>query len=453
MLEHELHIFRNIVKGMTEGIISLSMNGRVTTVNPAVLEILNKTEEELIGKPFASLFFDDQRNDAFNQAVLDAIYEDATAHNATVDFFEGEIAKKLFMNTSFIKNGDEKIGVAVVLNDITKLVELQDAVRAMEQIQALNNELQKRNAFIKKTFGRYLSDDIVNTILEEKDGLVIGGKKQEVTIMFTDIRGFTAISESMKPDDLIKMLNHYLGDMITIVQKHRGTILEFIGDAIVVVFGAPLQSETRDLDAVNCAIEMQCAMAQVNEYNASKDYPDIEMGIGIHTGEAILGNIGSEQKAKYDIIGKNVNLASRIETYTVGGQILISPITRERVGEQLITTGELEILPKGLATPITIYDVGACGEYKMPDKTQHFVELETPMAIEVQIIEGKFASEEKLACEIYSVSEKQAQMRTPIALEKNKNIKFRVGEDEVYAKVYVPGETQVTIHLTKGKIN
>lgn len=451
MSDNELHIYRNIIGGMSEGVLSITMTGKITTVNQAALNILGIKESDAIGKAFAALFFGYSENDAFNQTVLDAIYENSTSHNSTVDYFDGILLKKLFVSTSFIWNGDEKVGVVAVFNDITQLVSLQNAVLAMEQIKSLNSELEKRNKFIKKTFGRYLSDDIVNTILEEKDGLSIGGKKQCVTIMFTDIRGFTAISEAMHPYDLIEMLNHYLGEMITIIQARKGTILEFIGDAIVVVFGAPLESESRDFDAVCCAVEMQRQMETVNEFNRSKGYPDIEMGIGIHTGEAVLGNIGSEQKTKYDIIGKNVNLASRIETYTVGGQILISDETRKEVLDSVKIDGELQITPKGVFTPITIYNVTGCAEISLPDNIQEFESLKPCIDIGVQILEGKFANEKVIPCSVTALSRKQAKITSSFDFAVSTNIKFLYAGEEIFAKVIDPGKNAI-IHFTKGKL-
>jgi len=452
MSDQNTIIHQNIIRDMSEGVLSLTLSGKITTVNKAALSILEMSEEEIVGKAFASVFFEHSENDAFNQTVLDAIYEDSTVHNSTVDYYNGNLTKKLFVSTSFIKNGDEKIGVAAVLNDITELCELQNAVLAMEKIKSLNSELEKRNEFIQKIFGRYLSDEIVNKLLDSRDGLVIGGEKRTVTIMFTDIRGFTSLSESMLPYDLIKMLNNYLEEMILIVQKHKGTILEFIGDAIVAVFGAPLESDSGDLDAVSCAIEMQCAMEKVNVYNTSNGFPDMEMGIGIHTGEAVLGNIGSEKKAKYDIIGKNVNLASRIETYTVGGQILVSQVVKDNLGSALKLRGELEILPKGVSAAIKIYDVSACEKYKMPDNTQHFVSLERLVDIQLQIIDGKFASTEKIAARIIEKSEKQIKIISDTQFKKSMNVKFLIDSDEVFAKVVSQDEHFCVLHLTKGVV-
>ncbi len=449
MSEKELLIYKMIVRDMKEGVLTIGMNGRITSINPAAQEIL-ALDESIIGQTFAAAFFSDSDNDAFNQAILDAIYQDTVTHNEVVDYTTDGRVRQLFMSTSYLKDGDTKIGVTAVFNDITELAELRNAVKAMEKIKALNAELEKRNEFIKKTFGRYLSDDIVNTILETEEGMVIGGKKQVVTVMFTDLRGFTAMSERMEPHDLIAMLNAYLARMIEIILRHRGTILEFIGDAIVVVFGAPLESNTRDFDAVSCAIAMQNDMENVNAFNAKHGYPPLEMGIGIHTGEVVLGNIGSDKKTKYDIIGKNVNLASRIETYTVGGQVLVSPVVRENLAEKIKTGAETEIMPKGVKTPITIYEVLALDGQEMPSKEQHFAYLSSPLTITYYLLEGKHAGKEGFAGTIFEVSEKECTLSAENLPEKGTTLRFLVGKDELYAKVTGKRNDCALLHLTAG---
>lgn len=444
MSNNEIFIYRNIVSDMAEGVITIGMDGQITSINPACEKILD-LPEQVVGIAFAVKFFKYIENDQFNQAILDAIYENKIAHNNIVDFFTGTQIKKLMITTSYLKNEEEKIGVIGVISDLTELFELKDALVAMEKIKALNAQLEVRNEFIYKTFGRYLSEDIVKSILDTDGGLQIGGKKQEVTIMFSDLRGFTAISEIMGPTDLIAMLNHYLAEMIEIINKYKGTILEFIGDAIVVVFSAPIYDERAGENAVNCAVAMQNQMEKVNAYNIEKKFPKIEMGIGIHTGDVILGNIGSEKKTKYDIIGKNVNLASRIETFTVGGQVLISEQTKACATGVKIK-GTKEILPKGVSVPITIYDVASIGDNVLHVEKQIFVKLDKAIPIAISIIDGKSASKETLPANILELSAKQAIL--DINLDKNTNIKFLYDGKEVFAKFV---DTK-KIHITMGEI-
>ena len=161
--------------------------------------------------------------------------------------------------------------------------------------------------------------------------------------------------------------SRYLGEMIEIINAWQGNILEFVGDAIVVVFGAPRPNEDSARDAVACAVAMQRRMKAVNEWNEAQGYPPIAMGIGIHTGEAVLGNIGSETRTKYDMIGHNVNLASRIEGFTEGGQILVSDETLAAAGDRVAENeaGRRTVQPKGIHEDVVIHDVIGFGKMRI----------------------------------------------------------------------------------------
>lgn len=145
--------------------------------------------------------------------------------------------------------------------------------------------------------------------------------------------------------------------MADLLLSFQGTIDEFIGDAILAIFGAPVQREDDALRAVACAVEMQKAMERVNEFNRREGLPSVEMGIAIHTGEVVVGNIGSDKRAKYGVVGSPVNLTARIESYTVGGQILVSDRTRREGGGQLSVGSEVVVQMKGFENPVSAWDV------------------------------------------------------------------------------------------------
>lgn len=237
-----------------------------------------------------------------------------------------------------------------------------------EENRELKEKLAHREEFIHNTVGRYLTEEVLNWILNNKDPHAIGGERKIVTMLFCDLRNSTDMSESMHSSDFLNMLNHFLSVMISLINAWNGNILEFVGDAIVVVFGAPQPNETAARDAVACAVSMQRRMPAVNLWNAERGYPEISMGIGIHTGEAILGNIGSNIRTKYDMIGRNVNLTSRIEGFTKGGQILISPETYEAAGEGVIINPDTDmwVNPKGIQEKIHLYDVTGFGSKYIP---------------------------------------------------------------------------------------
>ena len=235
------------------------------------------------------------------------------------------------------------------------------------------------NVILKKLFpkmndttlldiGSYFTNEVLEDLLTTRDGLRIGGERKRVTILFSDLRRSTEISELLDATDFICMLNHYLEDMIEIINAWQGNILDFVGDSIVAVFGAPRPNECSARDAVACAVAMQRRMQAVNEWNLKQGYPEISMGIGIHTGEAILGNIGSETRRKYDMIGRNVNLASRIQGYTSGGQILVTTETLDEAGEKVLENkaGALVVNPKGIQDDIYLHDIVGFGEKFLP---------------------------------------------------------------------------------------
>ena len=236
-----------------------------------------------------------------------------------------------------------------------------------EENAALRETIRQRDEFIHRIFGRYLTDEVLEEILADGDGLKLGGERRVVSILFSDIRGSTQLSEQMDPVDFIRMLNHYLSEMIEIINAWQGNILEFVGDAIVVVFGAPRENGYSARDSVACAVAMQRRMGAVNAWNREQGYPEISMGIGLHTGEAILGNIGSETRMKYDMIGRNVNLASRIEGFTEGGQILVSDETLAAAGDRVAENeaGRRTVQPKGIHEDVVIHDVIGFGKMRI----------------------------------------------------------------------------------------
>ena len=265
-------------------------------------------------------------------------------------------------------------------------------------IQKQKKELELRNQFIQKTFGRYVSEEIVKQLLETPEGLQLGGEIRKVTIMMSDLRGFTAICESLPPEDVLRVINTYLEFMTPKIIKYQGTINEIIGDGMMVMFGAPVQNEDDAIRAVACAIEMQLSMVDVNNEIKSQGMPEVAMGIGIHTGEVIAGNIGSKKRTKYGVVGSNVNLTSRIESFTIGGQIFISESTAKECGDILEYYDTINISPKGSRHPITIYDVKGIGEQynlKLPNRTEMTLKcLSHPLQIKYNILVGKHASGE-----------------------------------------------------------
>ena len=171
----------------------------------------------------------------------------------------------------------------------------------------------KNKEKIKTAMGKYISEDIMRNVVKNIDELKLGGKKANVTVLFADIRGFTSMSEKLSADEVSVILNEYFTEIEPIVTKYNGVINKFIGDAVMAIFGAPIEDNNHPKNAVRCACEMLAKVDELQKKWLNEGKPKIEIGIGINTGEAFVGNIGSEKRMEYTVIGDMVNLASRIE--------------------------------------------------------------------------------------------------------------------------------------------
>ena len=218
-------------------------------------------------------------------------------------------------------------------------------------------QLERNEKFIRATFGRYLSDEIVTDILERPEGLELGGDLRRVTIMMSDIRGFTTLSEQLGPAEVVTMLNRYLGAMTDIIMAHQGTIDEFIGDAILAVFGAPQRGDDDADRAVKCALAMQAAMAGINALNEAEGLPAVKTGIALNTGDVIAGNIGSERRSKYGFVGHPMNVTSRIEDMTAGGEILVSDSTLQGLQGSFQVGASQDLKVKGIDETIVVHQI------------------------------------------------------------------------------------------------
>jgi adenylate cyclase len=290
---------------------------------------------------------------------------------------------------------------------------VQAGNKAEKNLKSTNLHLEEMTTLLKKMFGRYLSPEVMNSIIKDPSTLELGGEERQVTIMMTDLRGFTALCEQLTPDQVVQMLNSYFEIILGIIEKYHGTINEIIGDALLVIFGAPLDMEDRSHKAIACAIEMQNAMTEVNRKNRSKGLPELEMGIGLNATEVIVGNVGSSHRSKYAVVGSGVNLTSRIESYTVGGQILVSESVYQEAGQQLRIDSQRDVLPKGAKTPLKIYEVGGiAGEYNLAlesHDTQR-LELRQPIPIKYDTVQKKDTTDRSIRGFIRTLSTCDAEI-------------------------------------------
>ncbi len=218
----------------------------------------------------------------------------------------------------------------------------------------------REKMFIKDSFSKYISPKVIEELLINPQNLKLGGEKKKITILFSDIRGFTTLSESIPPDVFVPFLNSYLSLMTNIILKNNGLVDKYIGDAIMAFWGAPLRDDDQIFNALKTAEEMNLALLKFNEENIKKGLPKIEIGIGINTGEAVVGNLGSEIRFDYTAIGDSVNLASRLESLSkyYGAMIMVGEDTKKETENLDFIFRELDTVKvKGKKTGVKIFEL------------------------------------------------------------------------------------------------
>ncbi|MDM8564974.1 nitrate- and nitrite sensing domain-containing protein [Candidatus Halobeggiatoa sp. HSG11] len=326
----------------------------------------------------------------------------------------------------------------------------------LTSIRSSESLLIQRNELIRNVFGRYLSDEVVNTLLETESGLTMGGERREITILTSDLRGFTAQSNKLPSEQVIKILNFYLETVGEIIAEYNGTINEFLGDGILVFFGAPILREDDPERAIACAIAMQLAMTTVNKKLQKWGFDALEMGIGINTAEVVVGNIGSEKRTKYSAIGNGVNLAYRIESYTVGGQIFISESTLRKTSDIVKVATEKQVNPKGIKQTIKIYEVeGIEGKYNLHlhKKEVELFPLKEEVLLQYAILKDKHVGKQIFNARIVKLSSTRAviyceTIQIPKLLSNLKINFINISDEDVYAKVLSHGTEGLYIHFT-----
>ena len=246
-----------------------------------------------------------------------------------------------------------KIAVNLVMPEVFILF----AIGCAYSYRYLNEGRKKEK--IQSAMSKYLSKDVMKNVVDNIDSVKLGGKRANVTVLFADIRGFTSISERLSAEEVTKILNEYFTAIVPIIEKHNGILNKFMGDAVLAVFGEPIKNEHHALDAILCADAMLKKVKHLQEKWLEEGKPKIEIGIGISTGEAFVGNIGSEERLEYTVIGDTVNTASRIENYNkvYRTKFLISQETFEQVQKHVDVIKIREVSIRGKAKKINIYEV------------------------------------------------------------------------------------------------
>jgi class 3 adenylate cyclase len=325
----------------------------------------------------------------------------------------------LAMCTGFLLStriANSLVGVTEELGRIAKLTIGGAAapLSVLKEISLLQEAVVRVKASLR-SFTHFAPEEIVREVVVSGRETMLSGEKREVTLLFCDLRGFTGFAEKTRPEALVAILNDHFDTLSAIVVKHRGYVIDFLGDSVFAAFGALQACPDHAARAVGCAIEMQLARWTRDGENFSRGWPPLEIGIGINTGSAVVGNMGSNLRIKYGVVGHPVNLAARIETFTAAGQILVSDSTREAIGDLLVAQGPLEAEGKGVGSIIRMWDVrGLKGPtpLELPSPLSDLAVIDPPLDAYVRLIHGKEIDAEAYPAELLRLGSAGAQVRT-----------------------------------------
>ena len=323
----------NVMQSIVTGVFTTNLMGEINHVNRAAAAIINLDKEIVIGNHYEYVF---ESNDIINQLILKCESELDTVSETEVQLdCNGKTTAVNISVSPLLNDNNEPIGSVVAMEDLSNLDKL------------------------KSTFKKYVSKQIVDQLLENDDMLNLGGQEQEATILFSDIRGFTSMSESMAPNEVVETLNQYFNLMIEIVFKYNGTLDKIIGDALMVIYGAPNSTDKDTENAVLTAIEMQERLIEFNQQRIIHSKLPITIGIGINRGKVISGNIGSRQQMNFTVIGDSVNLASRLCSVAKADEIIVSDTVWKHVkGNKNLKCKKLNpVKVKGKLKPVEIKEV------------------------------------------------------------------------------------------------
>ena len=288
----------SILGSIATSVITIDPLGEIDSINQAGMNILKMNRDEIIGNHYMYLF----EKDMEIIGLIQMTEMENTIHSE--------------INMSFLTVSKEAVVNVSVAPRIDPSGSVRGLVIAIEDITDVSK--------VKNTFKRYVSKQVVDELLDDDAKLNLGGEEREVTILFSDIRGFTSMSENMSPENVVSTLNEYFSDMIDIVFKYNGTLDKIIGDELMIVYGAPISAKDDTQRAVTTAVEMQKQITRLNNKRKKRNDMPISAGIGINRGIVVSGNIGSRDMMDYTVIGDTVNLGARLCSAAGSGEILVS---------------------------------------------------------------------------------------------------------------------------------
>jgi PAS domain S-box-containing protein len=329
------NLMDNVFASIASGVITTDVLGQITLFNRAAESILGVPTEQCLGRPYHDVLH------PLNGTALPTLVEKVKVKEESYRGFEvqsklpGRGAVSLSMNLSPLKDAEDRTqGVAIVVDDVTET---------------------KRLRAIQDMFRRYLSPAVVDRLPSDPTQLKLGGHRQEVSILFADIRGFTSFSEKLPPEEVMDILNCYLSIAAEAILAYEGTLDKFMGDAVMAIFNAPLLQEDHALRAVKAAVAMQRAIADYHQQLG--ETRRLSFGVGINVGEVVVGNVGTKARMDYTAVGDAVNLAKRLQENVEGGCILLSQSTYERVKGHVRVKTLPALKVKGRMEPEPVYEL------------------------------------------------------------------------------------------------
>lgn len=319
---------------------------------------------------------------------------------------------------------------------ISKAVTMVRQLQAGDEARRHASELAKQNRRVEDIFGRYVSEEVKAHLLACPEGHQ-GGERRTLTVLMADIRGFTRMSETLPPEEVVRVLNGYLAQATDVIFRWNGTINEILGDGLLVFFGAPISDGNATQHAVAAALELQLAVNELNTTHREQGLPELAIGIGVHAGEAVVGTIGSRRRQKYTAIGKNVNLVARIESHTVGGQVLVSDSAYREIRDIASTLGSFEVRVKGLTDPVVVHDVrGLAGNYdiQLPCADRTLTRLVVHRPIGLAVIKDKVVGRSHPA-EVIASGEEAVRVRTHVVVAPFDDLMLDAAGGEAFVKV------------------
>lgn len=351
---------RDILRSLSNGVISTDKNGNVIAANESAKHLLGLSEDVSIeGKSISDLVHIEKGE--FSRWFRMAL--EGTDEKARQQYYPDQILKPA--------QGEEQHSVNLSINTIADASDCFKVSGALVVMDDISDE--KR---LKSTMYRYMTQELAEQLLQSGDAK-LGGDRKEVSVLFSDIRSYTTLTESLEAEEVVALLNEYFESMVDAVFKHKGTLDKYIGDAIMAVFGSPLPLQDHAWMAVQTAIEMRHRLEEFNKRRLAADKPEIKIGIGINSDSVISGNIGSSKRMEFTAIGDGVNLGSRLESASkiYGTDIVISETTFRPCCDHIIARELDYIKVKGKTRPVAIYELVGMKDSPIPQEKQRAIEL------------------------------------------------------------------------------